>query len=159
LTLTLNDGVNPVLAVNFVTGPDLAALTGVTVDEVVRIIRAAIAGAAAINIRCDIELWPGIGEPTEIAYGEDHPDTVMVGGGDGSLYRSVDDGRTWQDVTDRAAWLHDRPVEAIAIDPRDHRTAYVGLLGQSKGAADPGFLFKTDDGGGNWAHIGAGGTG
>ena len=78
-----------------------------------------------------------------------------MGGEDGELFRSTDDGLTWRAIGGRDLRRRDRPVEAIAVDPTDSRTIYVGLAGPPGGVADPGFLFKTGDAGTTWVHVGA----
>jgi photosystem II stability/assembly factor-like uncharacterized protein len=163
--LTLNDGAHPAMNITFDAATNIVDLQRATVEEVRRVIAAALAG---INIRCDLQVahlqrtapdWYSQGEPTEIRYCSGRPDTVWVGGRDGRVLLSTNDGRRWRDVSDDKLLAQNRQVEAIAVHPTDPRIAYVGLAGTQNGANDPGFLFKTDDGGESWHHVGAGGSG
>jgi hypothetical protein len=81
-----------------------------------------------------------------------------------------DEGQRWRTMAWPAMAAQDRRIEAIAFHPTEPDTVYVGLYGERKdlagwannplflgtGPADPGFLFRTIDGGLTWAHIGAG---
>lgn len=68
------------------------------------------------------------------------PRFLIVGGLTG-VYRSRDDGRTWQKISDRIN------VESLAIDPRSANVIYVGTWRQA---------WRTDDGGKSWKHIAQG---
>lgn len=60
------------------------------------------------------------------------------------VFRTTDHGTTWSDISGD---LPDAPVNALAIDPRDSATLYVG--------SDVG-AFVTHDLGANWAPLGVG---
>ena len=106
------------------------------------------------------------GEPTEIAYSPTVPGRVWVGGAGGLIQASEDNGRTWRTLRWPAIVAQDRRVEAIAFHPTWPNIVYVGLYGERKrfydngnfigsGPADPGLLFRTDDGGVTFTHIGS----
>ena len=73
-----------------------------------------------------------------------------------TVFRSRDDGRTWDelpglsDMKGKEKWMFPMPphvahVKAIAVDPRDPKTFYVGV--------EQGGLFKTVDGGQSWREL------
>ena len=75
---------------------------------------------------------------------------------DGTLFKTPNDGREWEMVDSLTIRRGNREVAAIAIRPGNVDVVYVGLLGrQDVPGADPGFLFKTTNGGRDWAHVGA----
>jgi uncharacterized repeat protein (TIGR01451 family) len=89
----------------------------------------------------------------------DGGDGVYVGTDEGWIQVSPDavtsDSPSWQRVG--ASVLPNRPVNQIAVDRSNWRTAYAAYGGF--GAATPGnsgHLFATSDGGGHWTNIGAG---
>ncbi len=65
----------------------------------------------------------------------------IVAGGLTGVYRSADDGRTWEKISDQIN------VESLAIDPRTRDRIYVGTWRQG---------WRTDDGGTTWKHIAEG---
>ncbi|HEX6159094.1 MAG TPA: hypothetical protein VF111_02940, partial [Thermoanaerobaculia bacterium] len=62
----------------------------------------------------------------------------LVVGGLTGVYRSKNDGQTWEKISDQIN------VESLAIDPRKRDTIYVGTWRQG---------WRTDDGGKSWMHI------
>ena len=158
LTLTIQGLANPALPITFATGGTLTGLNSVAPEELQRIIAGALAGDPTQAV-CELEYLAFVGEPSEIAFGAKQPNTAAVGGTDGSVFLSTDDARSWREITDRARWTRDRPIEAIAVDPEDHTILYVGFLGEFKGAGDDGFLFKSENQGADWAAIGNGADG
>ncbi|MEA2491514.1 MAG: hypothetical protein QOH21_3306, partial [Acidobacteriota bacterium] len=62
----------------------------------------------------------------------------LVVGGLTGVYRSKDDGMTWEQISDQIN------VESLAIDPRTRDRIYVGTWRQG---------WRTDDGGKSWAQI------
>ncbi|HEV8248652.1 MAG TPA: hypothetical protein VGQ15_01645 [Gaiellaceae bacterium] len=160
LQLVISDNTNPPsppLVFNAAAGA--ANLRCVTAEELQRIIAAHIAAIPAPTrpqVRCDLVEGFDIGTPRVIRYAESDPDVVWVGGDDGYLAVSTNDGAGWTPAGDPRFRLRDRSVSAIAIDPRDRRTVYVGLAGRTlPPAGDPGFLWKTTNAGGRWEHVGA----
>jgi hypothetical protein len=156
LAMTIGDGTNATPPLTFTASPDVDPVTfsAVTVDELRRIIARHLAKTPAVNVRCDLELEPAPGNVTAIAYAQERPDIVWAGAQDGTLYRSDDDGGTWRTIVEPRLLRLARSVGAIAIDPRDVDRVYVGLKGFGTGFADPGFLFRTTNGGRSWDHIG-----
>lgn len=78
--------------------------------------------------------------------------TIYLGGAQGGLWRTDDNGETWRPLTD------DQPsqaIGAIAIDPREPETIYVGLGEGSRCALCyyGSGLLKSTDGGRNWRLI------
>jgi len=65
----------------------------------------------------------------------------LVAGGLTGVYRSADDGVTWEKISDQIN------VESLAIDPRTRDRIYVGTWRQG---------WRTDDGGKTWKHIAEG---
>lgn len=62
----------------------------------------------------------------------------LVAGGLTGVYRSKDDGKSWEKISDQIN------VESLAVDPRSRDTIYVGTWRQG---------WRTDDGGKSWKHI------
>ena len=78
--------------------------------------------------------------------------TVFVGGAQGGLWRSTNNGQTWTPLTDD---LPSQAVGSIAIDPTNANNIFVGsgegnLSGDSYYGAG---LYKTTDGGATWRVI------
>ena len=162
LTLIINDGVNPAATLTFAVAaanvhvPDLRSVSS---EELRRMITRFIA-ANGLQVRCDLTCLHPVSPdfddgPTEITYSRGDPNTVWVGGPDGVLFRSQNDGATWEPKSSPALRAQDRKVEAIAIHPNNSNTVFAGLYGRPNGAADPGFLFRTRNGGDDWVHVGA----
>jgi hypothetical protein len=155
LSLTFNGGTP--LAFNQAAN-DLRAITS---EELQALISAHLT-TNAIQARCDLEILFDNGFPSKIAYSQTQPDTAWVGSTDGTLCRTTSDGGQWDTIQDPALRRFDRRVEAIAIDPVDPQTVYVGLEGQPTSSTDrdeapltkAGLLFKTTDGGATWKHVG-----
>lgn len=80
--------------------------------------------------------------------------TYYVGGADGGVWKTTDAGLTWRPLTDQ---LPTTAVGAIALDPTDPETLYVGT-GEANYANHSRYglgIFKSTDGGRTWAHYGA----
>jgi uncharacterized protein (TIGR03437 family) len=78
--------------------------------------------------------------------------TIYLGGAQGGLWKSSDNGAHWEPIGDSLPSL---AVGAIAIDPVDPQVIYLGT-GEGTRAADSYYgagLFKTTDGGATWTHI------
>ncbi|MFL5339209.1 MAG: VPS10 domain-containing protein [Gemmataceae bacterium] len=71
-----------------------------------------------------------------------------VGYGDG-VYKSIDGGRTWQNVGLKAS----EHIAKILIDPRDSDIVYVAAQGPLWGPGGDRGLYKTTDGGKTWNRI------
>ena len=84
-------------------------------------------------------------------------DRVLAGGenaGAATLVRSTDAGASWTEVLN----LVDGAVTALAIHPTDAAIALAGVRHRS-GAGDIARLYRTTDGGDNWAMVYDGGAG
>ena len=101
-------------------------------------------------MRADLVVAPVEGWVSELRVGRD----AWAGTQDGGVHVTHDAGRTWLDVSNPTMRLADREVEAIAVHPDDPRTVWVGLSGEATVAADPGFVFRTTDGGETWKQVG-----
>jgi len=84
-------------------------------------------------------VWVGTGENNS---------QRSVGYGDG-VYKSIDGGRTWQNVGLKTS----EHIGKIVIDPRDSDTVYVAAQGPLWGAGGERGLYKTLDGGKNWTKL------
>jgi hypothetical protein len=93
----------------------------------------------------------------------DEPGTWYAGGSPQGLFRSEDDGDTWQPVVgwnDHPRWgewaewpdVEGTPdgsmLHSVLVDPRDSRHLYLGLSG--------GGVFESVDGGADWSPLNAG---
>ncbi len=90
---------------------------------------------------------------TDLAVHPTDPDLVYAAMASGGVFRSSDGGASWDAVFDDQAIL---PVGAIALDPQAPETVYVGT-GEANAASLSFFgrgVFKSDDGGENWEHLG-----
>ncbi|MBI1765774.1 MAG: hypothetical protein HYR56_30585, partial [Acidobacteria bacterium] len=78
--------------------------------------------------------------------------TVYVGGAQGGLWRSLDNGKNWTPLTDDLPSL---AVGAVAIDPINPDVIYLGT-GEPNRSGDSYYgagLFKTTNGGQTWTQI------
>lgn len=78
--------------------------------------------------------------------------TVYVGGAQGGIWRSTDNGTNWTPLTDQLPSL---AVGALAIDPTNPNVMYLGT-GEPNRSGDSYYgagLFKTTDGGASWTQI------
>ncbi len=79
--------------------------------------------------------------------------TVFVGGAQGGVWRSTDNGQTWTPLTDA---LPSQAIGSIAIDPTNANIIFVGS-GEGNRSGDTYYgagLYKTTDGGATWRVIG-----
>lgn len=84
-------------------------------------------------------VWVGTGEPNN---------RQSSSWGDG-IYRSLDAGKTWQNMG-----LHDsRHIARVVIDSRDPNIVYVAVLGHLWGPNKERGVFKTTDGGKTWNNV------
>jgi photosystem II stability/assembly factor-like uncharacterized protein len=71
--------------------------------------------------------------------------------GDGTVVRTVDGGRTWDDVTPPGGRTYGfRDVEAV---DRDHAVVLASVSGVGAGKANPSRIFYTADGGATWEMV------
>ena len=94
-----------------------------------------------------------------IAVAPSNPHVIYVGSGEGlqrpdlsvgdGVYRSGDDGRTWQHVG-----LEDgEQIPALAVDPRDPQRVFAAVLGHPYGANEERGVYRSSDGGAHWERV------
>ncbi|HEX9504632.1 MAG TPA: hypothetical protein VGA62_01380, partial [Acidimicrobiia bacterium] len=100
-------------------------------------------------------IGPDSGEVVDIAIdpraGDDR--IIYIATGSGGVWKSTDDGRSWRPLTDH---LPVTAIGAIALDPGDPDTVYVGtgnLFEGSAGMPKSAGLFKSTDGGESFARL------
>ena len=74
-----------------------------------------------------------------------NPDVLYVGSDDGAMWRTLDGGANWTDITSN---IPNIPVHCIVVDPDDGNSLYVG--------SDLGVYVSVDQGG-TWASMNTGG--
>ncbi len=82
------------------------------------------------------------------------PNTVYIGAAAGGIWKTTDGGTTWTDKSDGLSRL---TFGAIAIDPNNTNTVYVGtgetIWFSNNTTYEGNGLYKTTNGGDTWAHI------
>jgi len=102
------------------------------------------------------------GQVTAIAANPNNSNIIFIGTAWGGVWRTRDGGTTWTPIFDRAPALGIGEPGAIAIDPVNTDTLYVGTSNrdgsQFSGDATqpPAGLFKSTDGGASWIRLGSG---
>jgi photosystem II stability/assembly factor-like uncharacterized protein len=94
----------------------------------------------------------GSGRATDVIVDPSNANIVYLGTAGGGLWKSIDAGATWVPLTDTQASL---AVGAIALDPNNPRTLYVGT-GESNSSLDSYYgagLLKSTNGGASWKRI------
>jgi hypothetical protein len=79
--------------------------------------------------------------------------TIYIACGSGGLWKSIDDGVSWVPLTD---YLPTIAIGAIALDPADPDTIYIGtgnLFEGARGMPKSAGLFISNDGGVTWARL------
>src|SRR5688500_4340848 len=95
----------------------------------------------------------------DIAINPNDANTVWVGSGENNnrqsgswgngVYKSTDGGETWKHM----GLANSRHIARIIVDPIDHDVVYVAALGSLWGGGGDRGVFKTTDGGLNWARV------
>ena len=93
-------------------------------------------GCVTVDPRNPHTVWVGTGENNS---------QRSVSYGDG-VYRSDDDGKTWENVGLKGS-MH---IGRIVVDPRDSKVVYVAAMGSLWSAGGDRGLYKTVDGGKSW---------
>lgn len=94
---------------------------------------------------------PGQGRVNVVVEDPTNPSVIYVGGPNGGLWVSRNDGSTWTPLTD---YLPRIGIGAIAIDPKNTKTIYLGM-GDDEASDCPSIgIMKTTDGGLNWSTTG-----
>jgi photosystem II stability/assembly factor-like uncharacterized protein len=83
----------------------------------------------------------------------DQPNVFFIGVNNGGVWKTTDYGHTWQPIFEEQPT---QSVGALAVAPSDPNTIYVG---SGEGLRRPDLstgdgIYKTTDGGKNWAHLG-----
>lgn len=96
-------------------------------------------GTITIDRKNPSTIWVGTGEANN---------QRSVGWGDG-IYRSDDAGRSWRNL----GLKDSQHIGRIVIDPRDSKVVYVASYGPLWSSGGDRGLYKTTDGGANWAKL------
>lgn len=117
--------------------------SGVTFDPIFDSQGSFSIGVVTIDEQVPSTVWVGTGENNSLR---------SVAYGDG-VYKSVDDGRTFENV----GLKNSEHIGRILVDPRNSDVVYVAAIGPLwSGGGDRG-LYKTSDGGKTWERILGGG--
>ncbi len=94
-----------------------------------------------------------------VAVAPGNPDIVWVGTGEANnrqssswgdgVYRSLDGGRTWQNM----GLKETRQIARIVVDPTDPQVVYVAALGHLWGSNSERGVYRTRDGGASWTRV------
>lgn len=95
------------------------------------------------------------GRITGVAISPNSDDTLYVCTAVGGVFRTTDRGQNWEPIFDSQGNFS---IGAIAIAPSNSQRIYVGT-GEANGSANSGAFFgdgiyRSDDGGDSWTHIG-----
>jgi photosystem II stability/assembly factor-like uncharacterized protein len=96
-------------------------------------------GCVTLDPKNPLIVWVGSGE-------NDSQRSVAYGDG---VYKSVDGGRTWENVGLKGS----EHIGRIAIDPRDGNVVYVAAQGPLWNSGGDRGLYKTSDGGRTWKQV------
>jgi len=93
------------------------------------------------------------GRITDLAYDIDEPNVIYVAAASGGIYKTINNGNSWEHI------FKDSPIISIgdiALDPNDSQVLYAGT-GEAN-ASSYSFLgngiWKSQNGGENWQHVG-----
>lgn len=92
------------------------------------------------------------GRTNAIAFNPGNPATIYIGAAGGGIWKTVDGGAHWVPLTDNLSTL---TCGAVAVDPNDTNVVYFGTgeLNYSLDSYYGNGLFRTSNGGQNWARI------
>jgi photosystem II stability/assembly factor-like uncharacterized protein len=95
------------------------------------------------------------GRTTAVAGVPDQPEVFYIGSSGGGVWKTMDAGRSWQNVSD--GFFDVGAVGAIAVAPSDSRVIYAGtgeasIRGQTTSPGDG--IYKSTDAGKTWHHLG-----
>ncbi len=92
----------------------------------------------------------GKGRVCAILIDDQNPQIIYVGAPAGGLWKSTDGGQNFTPLTDDLPTLG---VSAIALDPSDHNTIYIGT-GDDDARVTPSYgVYKSTDGGQTWTNL------
>jgi photosystem II stability/assembly factor-like uncharacterized protein len=126
--------------------PTAAPLVNQSADPVLRPFAFRSIGPASMGGRID-----------DIAVSASNPDIIYLGYAAGGVFRSLNNGTTFEPVFQRYPTAS---IGAIAIDPHDPEVVYVGT-GEANNRQTSSFgdgIYKTTDGGRTFRHLGLTGT-
>ncbi len=95
---------------------------------------------------------PASGRVTAILIHPEEEGLIYIGGAQGGIWRSYDDGKTWEPITDHLSSL---ATGHICFDPSNYNIIYYGT-GEQHFSGDSYFgdgLFKSMDGGDSWVKL------
>ena len=99
------------------------------------------------------EFWSGIddasGRVVSIAPHPTNPDIVYIASASGGIWKTVDQGATWQPLTDELSVLNHG---FVALDPSNPDRVYIGTGEWTTGSSGDG-IFRSEDGGQTWERI------
>jgi photosystem II stability/assembly factor-like uncharacterized protein len=99
------------------------------------------------------EYWSGnddaSGRVVDIAPHPVNPDTCYIASASGGIWKTIDGGNNWTPLTDELSNLNHG---AIAIDPSNPETVYIGTGEYTTGSRGDG-VFKSTDGGQTWVRL------
>ncbi len=93
------------------------------------------------------------GRVTDIAVAASHRHTIYAGAATGGVWKTVNNGTTWEPVFDNAG---SASVGAVAVSPTSPDTVWVGT-GEANASTYSSWgdgVYKSTDGGRNWKHVG-----
>ena len=128
-----------------VHAPSVGAQVAITTADMEAIVPRAIGPAVTGGRLHDVEALPN------------DPSTIFVGAASGGLWKTTNRGQSWRNV------FADMPVSTfgdIAISPSTPRIMYAGT-GEQQNRQSSSYgngVYRSDDGGENWRHLGLEGT-
>ncbi len=94
--------------------------------------------------------YEGKGRVNVVLIDDQNPQIIYVGAPAGGLWKSTDGGQTFTPLTDDLPTLG---VSAIALDPSDHNTIYIGT-GDDDARVTPSYgVYRSTDGGQTWTNL------
>ena len=95
------------------------------------------------------------GRITDIAIHPSNTDIIYAGAASGGIFKSTDQGDSWEPIFDNALSLSIGDLDIATSDPN---TIYVGTGESNAGGGSLAYdgvgIYKTNDGGQNWTHLG-----
>ena len=94
------------------------------------------------------------GRSTAVAGAPSHPFTFYMGSTGGGIWKTLDAGENWENVSD--GFIQAGSIGAIAVAKSDPNVIYVGTGSACpRGNISPGVgVYKSTDGGDTWKHVG-----
>ncbi|MCE9558861.1 MAG: hypothetical protein K8R88_07895 [Armatimonadetes bacterium] len=94
---------------------------------------------------------PTTGRVGAVAYDPSNTETLYLGGANGGVWKSTNNGSTWIPLTDDWDVMQ---VSALAVDPQSPNTIYAGTGDFHGGGGFANGIMKSMDGGQSWARYG-----